>query len=85
MSCVVYECFQQGRIDILFAARMEVNSRHSAGTLVEANVVEAFETGSSNGLDFVVRYQKVFFPPHKEMLALSIILACKVWRFGLLG
>jgi hypothetical protein len=65
-------------IDILFAARVKVDSRHRAIALVEADVVEAFKTCSSNRFDLVIRDQEVFFPSHKQMFALSVILACEI-------
>lgn len=71
--------------DILFAARVEVDPRHRAIALVEADVVEAFKTSSSNGLDLVVWDQEVFFPSHKQMLTLRVVLACEIGRFGVLS
>ena len=72
-------------IDILFAARVEVDSRYRAITLVEADVVEAFKTSSSDGFDLVIWDQEVLFPSHKQMLALCVVLACEVGRFGVLS
>lgn len=72
-------------VDILFAARVKVDPRHGAIALVEADVVEALETSSSNGLDLVIWDQEVFFPSHKQMLALCVVLACEIGRFGVLS
>jgi hypothetical protein len=81
VSAVIFE----SAIDILFAARVEVDSRDRAIALVEANIVEAFKTCSSNRLNLVIRNQEVFFPSHKQMLALSVIMACEIGRFGVLS
>jgi len=67
---------------IFLALRMEVNATDTAGTLVEANVVESFETGSSDRLNAVIRHQEVFFPAHEKMFSLEVIFERKVWRLS---
>lgn len=59
---------------------MEINAADRATALVEADVVETFETRSCDSFDAMVGDEKVFFPPHEEMLAL--IEAIHVCRAG---
>lgn len=50
---------------------MEVNTTNGAFFLVETNVVKPFKTGTSDRGDTMVGNQEVFFPAHKDALALA--------------
>lgn len=63
---------------VLFAFGVKVNAAHAARTLIEAYVVETFEAGSGDCFDAMIGYEKVFFPPHEEVLSLLIVLECEV-------
>ena len=52
---------------------MKVDAFDATRDLVERNVVEAFETSSTDSLDSMIWNQEVFFPPHEQMLFLHPI------------
>lgn len=52
---------------------MKVDPFDATRDLVERNVVEAFETSSTDSLDSMIWNQEVFFPPHEQMLFLHPI------------
>jgi len=56
---------------------MKIDATDTSRTLVEADVVEAFEARARNGLDFVVRNQEVFLPSHEQVLFLCKVLECE--------
>jgi hypothetical protein len=58
----------------LFALSMEVDPFDASGHLVEADVVETFETRTVYGFDAMVRNQEVLLPAHKKMLLLHPVL-----------
>lgn len=70
---------------ILFALGVEVDPAHTAGALVETDVVEPFKTRTRDGLDPVVRDQEVFFPAHEQMFPLLVVFEREVGGFGRLG
>jgi hypothetical protein len=49
---------------------MEIDSTDGTLTLVEANIVEAFETGTSYRPYTMVWHQKVLLPSHENILSL---------------
>jgi hypothetical protein len=53
---------------------MEVYATDFSLHLVEADIVEAFETSTSDCSDTVIWDQEVFLPSHKDILSLS-----KLW------
>lgn len=53
---------------------MEIYSIHFTLDLIETDVVEALETGTVDRPNPVVRDKEMFFPSHKNMLALSNVL-----------
>jgi hypothetical protein len=55
---------------VFFALVVVVNAVDSARMLVEADVVEAFETCTRNRFDPMIRNQKVLLPSHPQLLAL---------------
>lgn len=61
---------------------MEVDPAHVSRALVEADVVEAFEAGTRDGLHSMVWYQEVLLPAHEQMLALEIVLECEIGGFS---
>lgn len=63
---------------VLFALCVKIYATYAARTLVEAYVVEPFEAGSSDCFDAMIGYEEVFFPSHKEVFSLLIILECEV-------
>jgi len=65
-------------IFLLLTLRMEIDTADIARDLIEANVVEAFETGSGNSPHTMIRNEEVFLPPHKDILSLSIVLVAEV-------
>ena len=71
--------------DILLALGVEINAAHSAGALVEANVVEAFKARSRDRLDLVVGHKKVLLPSHEQVLFLGKIPEGEAWGLCLLG
>jgi hypothetical protein len=70
---------------ILLTLRMEINPTDAPIALVEANVIKSLETGARDRLDAVVRHEEVFFPSHKDVLALLVVFECEGRRFGGFG
>lgn len=64
---------------------MEIDALDSAGNLVEADIVKAFETSAIDRLYAMVRNKKVFFPAHEEMFFLHPILLHHFWPARVLG
>lgn len=60
-------------LSLLFALGVKINAAYFSPHLVEANVVKPFEAGACYGSNPVIRYQKVFLPPHKNVLLLSYV------------
>ena len=58
---------------ILLALGMKIDAADSTRALVEADIVESFKTGTSDGLDLVIRYQEVFLPTHEDVFPLGVI------------
>lgn len=54
----------------LFAFGVKIYSANFSLDLVEADVVETFERGPSDGSNAVVRDQEMLFPPHKDVVSL---------------
>ena len=63
---------------------MEIYSTDSSLNLVEADVVETLEARTVDCPNAVVGYEKVFFPPHKDVLLLRIVLYQDIALLGLL-
>lgn len=57
--------------DVLFTLGVEIYTAHTTFLLVEADVVEALETGAVDSPDAVIGDEKMFFPPHKYVLPLG--------------
>lgn len=57
---------------------MEVNPTDTAGHLIKADVVKAFETRSGYGADTVIRYQEVLLPPHEYIFSLRVVLVTEI-------
>lgn len=66
---------------ILLALRMEINPTNAPINLIKAYIVKSLETGARDCLDAVVWHQEVFFPAHKDVLALLVIFQCEGGRF----
>lgn len=64
---------------------MIIDSRDGSAQLVEANVIESFERGSRDLANTVVRYQKVFFPAHKDVFSLGKVFVDVVGLLRLFG
>ena len=52
---------------------MKIYATNFALDLVEANIIEPLETRTRNSTDSMVRYQKVLFPTHEDIVFLSHI------------
>jgi len=63
---------------------MEIYAAYRPLNLVEADVVKALKTGSSNRSHSVIRDQKMFLPPHEDVLSLRHPRYVKVALPGLL-
>lgn len=61
-------------VDSLLALSVKVNALYATGHLIEANVVEAFETCATDGAHAMVWHQEVLFPAHKQMFLLHPVL-----------
>lgn len=68
---------------IPFALRMEVDTTDASLNLIEANIVEPFETGTGDRSNPVIRHKEILFPPHKNMFALCKVAICKIGPLGL--
>lgn len=64
---------------------MEVDAAHGSRHLVETDVVEPLKAGAGDSAHAMVGYKEVFFPSHKDVLALGEVPICKVCSFRLLG
>jgi len=63
---------------ILLTLGMEIYATDGTLALIEADIVEAFKARPANGAYTVIWYQKVFLPPHKNILPLCQTLNIKV-------
>jgi len=63
---------------------MEVYAAYCPLNLVEANIVKALKTGSSDRSHSVIRDQKVFLPSHEDVFSLRHSRNVKVALPGLL-
>jgi hypothetical protein len=59
--------------DLLLALGMEVDAADGSFYLIEANVIEPFETGARNSSHAMIRDQKTLLPPHEDVLSLREI------------
>lgn len=64
---------------------MKVNAAHGSLYLVEADVVEPFETSPRNRSHTMIRNEKIFLPPHKNMLPLCKVTIREISPFRLPG
>lgn len=64
---------------------MEIDTAYGALDLIETDVVEPFETSARYSSYAVVGDEEIFFPSHKNMLALSKVTVCEVGPLRLLG
>ena len=69
---------------VFLALGMEIDAADSAHYLIEADVVEPFETSARNLANAVVWDEERLFPAHEDVLPLRAILVVEIWFFGLL-
>lgn len=62
---------------VLFALRMKVYPAHTSVALIETNVVKPLKTRTRYSFDPVIGYEEVFFPAHKDVLALLVVFEGK--------
>lgn len=67
------------------ALRMEIYPADGPFDLIEANVIEPFETRSGDGPHSVIGNEEVFFPPHEHVLALRKVAVGEIGPPGLFG
>jgi hypothetical protein len=70
---------------LLLTLRMEVNPTDGAFYLIKANVVKPFETCSRYSSNTVIWNQKIFFPPHEDIVSLCEIRISEIGPFRHLG
>ncbi len=63
---------------------MKINTADGSCHLVEADVIEALETGSGDGADAMIRHEEILLPPHEEVLSLRKILEAEIRPLRLL-
>lgn len=64
---------------------MEVNSIDRAMHLIEANIIESFETGTVNFSHTVVRDKELLLPSHEHVFSISTVLVVEIWLLRLFG
>ena len=62
---------------------MEIDSIDSARHLIEANVVESFETRTTDLAHAVIGHQKFLFPAHEHVFAICAVLVMEIRLLGL--
>lgn len=57
--------------DILLALGVEIYTTNTAFLLIKADIVEALETSPVDSPYAMIRDEKVFLPPHEDVLPLA--------------
>ena len=70
---------------LLLALRMEVDPTHGSRNLIETYIVESLETRAHDLPNSMIWHQKVFFPPHEDILPLCAVLVAKIRFLRLLS